>query len=42
VDVQTRGAGFSGELAETMDELFLEFVVEVVLFAEEDDAALGN
>ena len=42
VDVQFGGAGFAGELAELLGEGFLELVSEVVLFAEEDDAALGD
>ena len=42
VDVQARGAGLSGELAESLHELFLEVVVKIVLFAEEDDAAAGD
>jgi hypothetical protein len=42
VDVEAGLLGFAGELAEFLDELFLEVVVEVVLFAEEDYAALGD
>lgn len=42
VDVQARGGGLAGELAEALDEFLLEVVGEVVLLAEEDDAALGD
>ena len=42
VDVQFRGAGLAGKLAEPLSELFLEIVVQTVLRAEEDDAALGD
>lgn len=34
--------GFAGELAEAVVELLLEVIGEVVLGAEEDDAALGD
>lgn len=42
VDVEARGGGLAGELAEALDEFLLEVVGEVVLLAEEDDAALGD
>lgn len=42
VDVQGGVGGFAGLLAESVDELLLEVVGEVVLGAEEDDAALGD
>lgn len=42
VDVEGRIGGFTAKLAETMDEVFLEVVGQVVLGAEEDDAALGD
>ena len=42
VDVQFRGARLAGQLTEALSELFLETVVQAVLGAEEDDAALGD
>jgi hypothetical protein len=42
VDVEGGVWGFSGELAEAVDEVFLEVVGEVVLGAEEDYAAFGD
>ncbi len=42
VDVQARGGGLARELAEAVDELLLQVVGQVVLGAEEDDAALGD
>lgn len=42
VDVQSRGGGTTSQLSEADDELLLQFVGEVVLGAEEDDAALGD
>lgn len=40
VDVQFGGIGFAGEFSQTLSELLLEIIIEVVLCAEEDDAAL--
>ena len=42
VDVQARRGGFAGQLAEAVDEFLLEVICQVVLGAEEDDAALGD
>ena len=42
VDVQLGGAGLAGELAEALGQGLLELVVQVVLLAEEDDAATGD
>lgn len=42
MDVKLRGGGLAGELTEAVGELLLEVVCEVVLFAEEDDAAAGD
>lgn len=42
VDVQLGGGGLARELAEALDELLLEVIGDVVLLAEEDDAALGD
>lgn len=42
VDVEGGDGGFVGELAEAVDEVFLEGVGEVVLGAEEDYTALGD
>lgn len=42
VDVQRRGRGLVGEFAQALDELLLQRVCQVVLFAEEDDTALAD
>lgn len=42
VDVQARGRRLARQLAEAVDELLLQVVGQVVLGAEEDDAALGD
>lgn len=42
VDVQCRCRGLAGQLAQSLDELFLELVGEIVLCAEEDDASLAD
>lgn len=42
MDVKLGGGGFAGELAEAVGEQLLQIVVEVVLFAEEDNAAAGD
>lgn len=42
VDVQAGRFGAAGELAEAEDELLLQVVGEVVLFAEPDDATLAD
>lgn len=42
VDVQAGGGRAAGELTQAEDELFLKVVGEVVLGAEEDDAAAGD
>ena len=39
--MQRRGARLAGELAEALGQLFLEIIIERVLGAEENDAALG-
>ena len=42
VDVQAAGSWTPGKLAEAEDELFLEIVGKIVLFAEVDYAALRD
>lgn len=42
VDMQLRRLRLAAELAETLNELLLEIVGEVVLLAEEDNATLGD
>ena len=40
MNMQSGGAGFARELAKALGQLFLEVVVQSVLGAEEDNAAL--
>lgn len=40
VDVQLRGRRLARQLAQPLDQLLLQVVVDVVLLAEEDDAPL--
>jgi len=42
VDVQARGLGLAGKLAEAVYELLLQVIGQVVLRPEEDNAALGD
>jgi len=42
VDVQGRRRRLASQLPETVDQLLLEVVGQVVLFAEEDDVALRD
>lgn len=42
VDVQARGCGLARQLAQTVNELLLKVVGQVVLSTEEDDTALGD
>ena len=42
MDVQAGGGGLAGEEPDFLDDFFLEVGGEVVLGAEEDDAALGD
>jgi hypothetical protein len=42
VDVQSGRCGLARQLAQPVDQLLLQVVGEVVLGAEEDDAALGD
>jgi hypothetical protein len=42
VDMKTRGLGLAGQLAEPVDQHLLQVVGEVVLSAEEDNAALRD
>jgi hypothetical protein len=42
VDVQARGRGLARQLAETVDQLLLQVIGQVVLGTEEDDTTLGN
>ena len=42
VDVQARGSRLARQLAQTINELFLQVVGQVVLGAEEDDTTLGD
>lgn len=40
MDMQLRAGWFSRELAESLDQFLLEVIVQAVLRAEEDNAAL--
>lgn len=40
VDMQPRRGGLAGKLAQSLDQLLLELVRDVILLAEEDDTAL--
>lgn len=42
VHVKAGCTGFTGEKAQALYEFLLQVVVQAILFAEEDDAALGN
>jgi hypothetical protein len=42
MNMQFRSGWFAREFAKTLSELFLEIVVEIILRAEEYNAALGN
>lgn len=41
MNMKLGSSGFAGELAQALCQFLLEIIVEVILFAEEDDATLG-
>jgi hypothetical protein len=42
MDMELGRLGLSRQLPETLDQLFLDVVIELVLLPEEDDPALGD
>jgi hypothetical protein len=42
VDMQLRRGGFPRQFAKALNELFLQLIRDIILFAEEDDTALRH
>lgn len=42
MNVELGSGGLAGELSQSLDELLLQVVVDLILLAEEDNTALGD